>query len=75
MGNNRLIDQDQMLARFQWRQISDDDGNPTDSGVVTTSKRLQFFVPCHHKQTLQDGTFKIRTDWMGFQEYGVRLDG
>lgn len=39
------MDRDQILARIKWRQLQDDESEPTDAGVVSTSRLLQYITP------------------------------
>ena len=60
------MDIDQILARIQWRQLSNEDSEPTDTGVVSTSRLLQYITPQHTRK--KDGDdYKIRTEWLGHQ--------
>jgi len=60
------MDVDQILARIQWRQMSNDENEPTDAGVISTSRLLEFIRPRHTRKKIGDG-YKIRTEWLGHQ--------
>lgn len=58
------MDIDQILARIQWRQLSNEDSEPSDKGVISTSKLAQYITPQHTRKKIGDG-YKIRTEWLG----------
>lgn len=68
-----MFDTEQMLARFKWREIKDENGDPTDSGVIDTARVLQFVRPLHVQKKVDDG-FEVRTEWMGYQQRGAGDD-
>ena len=60
------MDIDQILTRIQWRQLSNKESEPIDTGVVSTSRLLQYITPHHTRKKTGDG-YKIRTEWLGHQ--------
>ena len=60
------MDKDQILTRIQWRQLENEESEPTDAGVVSTSRLLRYITPQHTRK--KDGDdYIIRTEWLGHQ--------
>ncbi len=60
------MDINQLLNRIQWRQQSNEKGEPTDLGLVSSSRLLKFITPLHTRKKVGE-LYEIRTEWLGHQ--------
>lgn len=60
------MDINQLLDRIQWRQQLNEKGEPTDWGLVRSSRLLKFITPLHTRKKVGE-LYEIRTEWLGHQ--------
>ena len=67
------MDINQLLDRIQWRQQMNDEGEPTDLGLVSSSRSAQFITPLHTRKKVGE-SYEIRTEWLGRQSTNSGTD-